>query len=30
MICFQFDTYLDLVPWNIPDGSTLLEQTGGF
>ena len=30
MICFQFDTYLDLVPWTMPGGSTLLEQTCSF
>ena len=30
MICFQFDIYLVLVLWAMPDGNTLLQQTGGF
>ena len=27
MFCPQFDTNLDLVPWTMPGGSSLLEQT---
>ena len=30
MFCSQFYTSLDLVPWTMLGGSTLLEQTCGF
>ena len=30
MFCSQFDTNLALVPWTMPGGSMLLEQTCGF
>ena len=30
MFCSQFDTNLALVPWAMPGGNMLLEQTCGF